>query len=190
MPGSMPDESLRVSVRILESEGVPYFFGGELAVRVWGLLSDPRFLEVMLAADAGRLARLVGRLEQEGFLVPPTTPRGWIDQAPAAPAVCVTRRDGERVWEMGLFLAENPFRVSALERRRRQTIDGVELWLASPEDLLLNLLQIGSPRTLVQAVEIVTVTHPIDLNYLRRWAKTLDVEFQLGEVLERAKNFE
>lgn len=190
----MPERSLELIVesivRALQHEDISHFFGGELGVRVWGLAGPAYDVDVTVAADEARLQRLLTRLEEEAFIVPPLASSGWIDAGDGVPGVRVAREAGGRLWEAALYVASLSQLQSAMERRRRATMGGMELWMISPEDLILNRLQVGTNKALLQAVEILAVTGPIDKDYLKKWAKELDVEFQLSEVLCRSQSFE
>ena len=190
----MPERPLELIlesiVRALQHEDIAHFFGGNLGVCVWGLAGPTYELELTAAADGDRLQALLVRLEEEGFIVPPLTASGWIDSGEGVPGVRVAREEGGRLWDVAMYLATEPHLRSAMERRRRATMNGTELWMVSPEDLILNRLRVGTNKALLQAVEILAVTGPIDKEYLKTWAKELDVEFQLSEVLCRSQSFE
>lgn len=190
----MPERTLELIlesiVRALQHEDIAHFFGGDLGVRVWGLAGPTYELDVTVAADDDRLQVILVRLEEEGFIVPPLATGGWVDACDGVPGVRVAREAGGRLWDVAMYLALSPYLRSAMERRRRASMGGTELWVVSPEDLILNRLQVGTNKAMLQAVEILAVTGPIDRDYLRTWAKELDVEFQLSEVLCRAQSFE
>ena len=190
MPADAFEQLIGHLCRALHQEETPYCFGGDLGVRFWGLSRPGLRLELIVSADLVRLARLLKRLADDGFIIPETTTDGWIDTTEEGPALCLTREQGGRIWEVGVRLARTPFERSALRRRRQVQVDGEQVWLIAADDLILECLRQGTQEAIREAVEVLSVTHPIDLEHLERWARDLDVEFQLSEVLTRARSFE
>ena len=80
-----------------------------------------------------------------------------------------------------------PFSRAEFDRRRRAIVDGVEVWVAAAEDVLLAKLEwskaTGSERQLRDAAGIVAVQgEALDGEWLSRWAKELGVEAELARV--------
>ena len=165
-------------------------FGGDLGVRIWGLTAPTYALEVTVALEPESLTQFLARLEGEGYIVPQESACGWVDAGEGVPGVRVGRSSDGRIWEAALYLAGSPFLKSAIERRRKARVGMIDVWMIAPEDLILNLLQTGTSKALLQAVEILSVTYPIDPDYLKTWAGELDVNYQLSEVMTRARMFE
>jgi len=174
----------------LEREKAYFMFGGDLAVRVWGLAAPTYGVELTVAIRRDALARLLKRLEDEGYIVPQAATTGWVDEGDGVPGVRIARENDGRLWDIAMHLADSSFLKSAVERRRKVKVGREEVWMMSPEDVILNKLQAGTNMDLLQAVEIMAVTHPLDFDHLTTWAKELDVEFQLSEVKTRAQLFE
>lgn len=81
---------------------------------------------------------------------------------------------------------DTPYRRLEFERRRRACIDGTDIWVVSPEDLILSKLawakdsrseiQLGDARTLLRVVP------DLDGTYLDHWAGELSVRVLLDEL--------
>jgi hypothetical protein len=84
------------------------------------------------------------------------------------------------------WLADDAFSHSRLARVVRADVLGVPTWVATAEDVVLAKLRWRlESRSEVQwrdCVEIAAV-HPLDEQYLRRWAGALGVEADLHELL-------
>jgi hypothetical protein len=79
-------------------------------------------------------------------------------------------------------LAESPFQTEVVARRRRETLEDFDVWLVSPEDLILLKLLAARPRDLADIGDIVFIQGQLDEGYLRQWATVLGV----SDALERA----
>jgi hypothetical protein len=81
---------------------------------------------------------------------------------------------------------DDPYRKVEFERRRRQEIDGVLVWITAPEDLILSklawakesvsALQIEDVRILVESLR------DLHWDYIDKWAVHLGVEAMLKEL--------
>ena len=75
---------------------------------------------------------------------------------------------------------DSSYRKLEFERRRQVEVEGVGLWIVSPEDLILSKLvwaqdsrsemQLGDVRNLLSMVK------DIDISYLERWVRSLGIE--------------
>ena len=78
------------------------------------------------------------------------------------------------------------YELEKFERRRRVSIDGQEMWLISPEDLVLSkLVWAKGSRSELQARDvssIMALQPDLDWPYLNRWAVRLTVAARLAEL--------
>jgi len=81
---------------------------------------------------------------------------------------------------------DSPYREEEFGRRRRATVDGVEMWVVAPEDLILSKLDWArESRSEVQFRDVrnVIVAQPsLDWPYMDAWADRLGVLDLLDEV--------
>jgi hypothetical protein len=57
--------------------------------------------------------------------------------------------------DVDAFLAETPFQEQLLSRRQRVALDNLEVWLVSPEDLILLKLLAGRPRDIADIGDVL-----------------------------------
>ena len=80
---------------------------------------------------------------------------------------------------------DTPYRQLEFTRRRQLRIDGQEMWVVSPEDLVLSKLdwakQSGSAVQLADVKELLSSVPDLDWAYLERWARELGVAEALAE---------
>lgn len=80
---------------------------------------------------------------------------------------------------------DRPFSLMEFSRRRRVNLWGTEIWVASPEDVILSKLewskQGGSEQKFQDALRAYQIQADVlDLPYLRRWAAELNITELLG----------
>jgi hypothetical protein len=78
-----------------------------------------------------------------GFTVPEEYAGGWVDQVAGMPLVKFRLYLHGRGVDIDAFLAETRFQQQILSRRQRVALDNLEVWLVSPEDLILLKLLAG-----------------------------------------------
>lgn len=164
-------------------------FGGSLALRLWGLHYPSNVFEIYIDADHDAAVALCHDLQEHGFKVPDQYISGWLDEFEGATRLTLSAYEGPNIYDVELTLVSTPYQRAALERRRRVKIADHDLAVISPEDLLLHKLLGGRPRDMIDASEILLASAGLDMDYVRRWAKTLDVEFNLSQAETEARDF-
>jgi hypothetical protein len=92
------------------------------------------------------------------------------------------------------FIVQKPdsFNESEFGRRYRANLDGIELTIATAEDVVLAKLDWaklgGSSRQIEDAAAVLRARAPhLDWDYLERWTRHLGVEIQWGAALDTAR---
>ena len=165
----------------LDAAGIPYMLSGSTAVGVYATPRMTRDIDIVVALeplDADRFARLFA----EDFYCDAEAVR----RSTMARGI-VNIIHLERIVKVDVVVRKDtPYRRLEFERRRRARIDGTEIWVVSPEDLILSKLawakdsrseiQLGDVRTLLRTVA------DLDRGYVEQWARELSVTTLLNEV--------
>jgi hypothetical protein len=164
----------------LEDSGIRYMLTGSLAV---GVYSEPRMtrdVDIVLEIDSAEGHRLFERLAPAYYC-----DAGALHRAVAQKRLFNVIHQQELV-KVDLIVRPNaPYDDMAFGRRRRLTFLGLELWVISPEDLILAKLRWAkSTRSDFQLrdVHLVLATAELDEAYLQDWATRLDVTDLLQEL--------
>ncbi|MFO0790210.1 MAG: nucleotidyl transferase AbiEii/AbiGii toxin family protein [Pirellulales bacterium] len=171
---------------LLEQKGIKYAVMGGLAIRAYAIPRSTEDIDFTLSLDRRRLPELYSELETRNYSIPEPYRAGWVDQLSAAvplKLVKLKRYVGDHAIDVDLFLAETPFQDEVLKRRRLADVKGRQLWLASPEDLVLLKLAADRPRDWIDIADVFFTQGPLDEVYMRHWAKALDVERKLDRAL-------
>lgn len=167
----------------LDAAGIPWMVAGSVASATWGEVRSTQDIDLVVVATRASLVRLCQALPAE---------RWYADREMAIDAA--RRRsmfniiDLDSGWKVDIILRKGrPFSHAEFERRRLVEVDGVEAWVASPEDVILAKLEwaraTGSERQRRDAAGIVAVQGPaLDGAWLRRWALELGIADELARV--------
>lgn len=153
---------------IFEKAGIPYFVTGGVASSAWGEPRTTRDLDVVIMVGGNRQI-LSEALELAGFLVAgldsSTIQITHQTEITTADLIVVS---GGSAWEKEQF-------------KRRTFLGGI--WFASPEVTILSKLRWADSEKQRQDINGILKIAPVDMPYLKRWAKKLGLEQRLQKAL-------
>ena len=165
---------LQKVVEILDEAGVQYMLTGSLAAAYYAVPRATQDIDLVLETEAEGVERLVGGLQAEGW---------YVDQDAALEAL--RRRgqfntiDPDSGWKADFLVRkERPYSLEEFGRRQRISILGVDVAVASVEDVLISKLEwayLGDSalqrRDVVQLLERSWTR--LDHTYLQKWIAQL-----------------
>jgi predicted nucleotidyltransferase len=90
---------------------------------------------------------------------------------------------------LDLLVVGTPFEDSVIARRLRVSVGGTEVWLASPEDLVVYKLVAGRPHDYADAEDVAIAVglagRSIDWNYVDFWCTEFAVDDRARGLRER-----
>lgn len=179
-------EFLKDVVHVLDAAGVPYMLTGSLAASYYAVPRATRDIDVVVESSERGIERVVEGLLAAGY---------YVDRDAALQAFRERGQfnaiDPSRGWKADLIVRrDRSFSIEEFGRRRRASILGVELALASFEDVILAKLEwakLGDSelqrRDVAQLLE--RGWNRLDHEYLGRWVAVLDLDAEWKQVLER-----
>lgn len=177
-------DALTRMARVLDAHGQPWMLVGGLAVGVWTEARGTKDCDFAIALPTD-VAALEASLRAEGF----TTARGGFAEVAGegGPVRLRTLASAGRPLMVDLLCAGTDFEQAALAHRRPFQVLGVQLYVVSPDDLLIYKLIAGRPQDLVDIEKLIRFRRaPEDEAYVRRWAREWGVEDRLDAVLRAA----
>lgn len=171
------------AIEVLDRLGIEFMIMGGFAVRSWGVPRPTYDADLAIAAQGDALAGVLSELRAAGFEVPREHEAEFLDRIGDMEKVKVTRFADGSVWDVDLFLAKGSFFESAMARRRTRTLDGRDVYVMAPEDVILLKLVAYRRKDQVDVEEIVKIQTDLDLSHLRSWANRLGVADRLDEFL-------
>lgn len=180
--------SLAIQLQTIFSDlEIPHYITGGVAAATYGEPRTTRDLDVVIALVPLQLDTLVQCLECEGFYVP------GVEEIRSGQLSTLGITHQETIARADLMLAGN----SAFEQRQFQRRRAIEvpsrgiLYLAAPEDLILNKLRWGaqsqSEKQWRDVLGILKVQgENLDFYYLTQTAEILDLSTPLSQALSEA----
>lgn len=160
-------DALREVFNFLDSEKMPYFVIGGVAV---GILGEPRFtydLDVDIFLSKDSLPQMFEHARKAGFRLDETQA---ISDAKTFGSFRMFRGDVQ----VDFIIASTPLEDSVLRRCTKMELFEATVSVPTPEDLILLKIIPGRPKDLMDAESIVLRHGPsLDKNYLETWAKKI-----------------
>lgn len=182
-----PRDLLARLARALEKAGIPYMFTGSLASSVHGMPRASNDFDVVIAPLPEQLRSLKALLPESQY---------YFDIDDALDALKHMRQfnviDLSSGWKIDLIVRKSrPFSLAEFDRRFQLEFEGLSLFMASAEDVLLAKLEwakLGaSERQIEDAAGILRIrSNELDRDYLERWVEDLGVEEQWHRAREAA----
>jgi hypothetical protein len=183
MAEAMPSgelEVLHAVVSRLEGARIPYMLSGSTALGAFATPRMTRDLDIVVQLDDGDVERFVSLFAEDFYCDADAVRRSVASRG------MVNLIHLEHVVKVDMIVRKDtPYRRLEFERRQRMAIDGQDMWIVSPEDLILSKLhwakvsgsavQLGDVRDLVSTVTL------LDWSYLEQWARELSVTTLLDE---------
>jgi hypothetical protein len=180
-------KSLEKLISIIESTGIPYVVCGSLSSGFHGQPRATNDADIIISPTRNQLAMLLKSLEA-GYYV---SHEAAFEAMNARSMFNVI--DNEFGWKADLiFRQDNPYHLSKFNRRKRVKLMGIDLWILSPEDVILSKLDwakdSGSDLQFRDVFGVIKVQwDKLDWDYLQHWAKILGVEKNLETVKEEVR---
>ena len=174
-------------VRALEQAQIPYMVTGSFASSAHGVVRGSKDIDIVIAASAEQLRRFVAYFPNDRY------------DASEDDAIEALRHNSQfnvidfgSSWKVDLIVRKNrSFSRIEFERRRPHVIQGVNVYVASPEDILIAKLEWAkmgeSERQIDDAAGVIATQGPdLDRAYVERWVQELDLGDQWQSALRRA----
>lgn len=167
-------EVLRQVVEVLGDEAIPYMVTGSFAAAYYAHPRATQDVDVVVEATEAELLRVAIRLQEGDFYVSEEAVREAVEHESQFNAI-----DLETGWKIDFIVRKSrQFSVTEFGRRNRAEVFGLELSLASPEDLIIAKLEWakmgGSELQLQDAQKILEARgDELDRAYVTRWVNEL-----------------
>jgi hypothetical protein len=186
--------ALEPVIKAFEELGVSYYIGGSIASSAYGIARATLDVDLISNLKSHQVSSLVEKLKSAYFI------DGNMIQDAIKTSSSFNLIHLETMLKVDVFiLKEKSYPQKAFERKRKDTIDietdSLQIYLCSAEDIILNKLEwykLGekiSERQWLDVLGVIKVQgNLLDIEYLRHWAKELDISDLLEKALIEGKN--
>lgn len=166
------ESQLRVLVRFFSSQKIKYVVLGGVAVSVYG---EPRLtgdIDVNILLGQNRIPELLKKFKKHG-LSPVLARSKKIARETGVIPLRFTR--GGFPGRADIIIAQNVLEFNAIKRSRLRKINGMQVKLISPEDLIIHKIASQRSRDFEDLKGIlIRQKGKLDKKYIRYWLKKID----------------
>jgi hypothetical protein len=174
-------------IKKLDQQNIPYMLAGSVSSSLHGQPRATNDADIVIAPAEEQLIAFLKSLGDD-YYVNPDAARDAFKSNSVFNVI-----DIQNSWKADIIILKNrPFSTEEFQRRQKANIMGLDAWVVSPEDVILSKLEWAknskSGQQLQDALGVATVQYDhLDRDYLHKWAKELQVESSLEELLKQAK---
>jgi hypothetical protein len=175
-------------VEKLQEAGIDYVICGSAAATFYGVERTTEDTDIVINPTAEQLKNFL-RLLGNAYYV---SSNAAFDALKGRDMFNVI--DIENIWKADLIIKkETDFSTEEFCRKRKEKLFGRDLYILSPEDSILSkLLWAKQSRSEMQYCDIMkmleTQSGNLDVGYLKKWSKILDVEDDLNGCISQIKS--
>ncbi len=181
------EDFLQILIKKLNEQNIPYMLSGSVSSSLHGQPRATNDADIVIAPLEEQLIDFVKSLGDD-YYVSYDAAHEALESNSMFNVV-----DIRNSWKADFIMRKNrPFSREEFRRRRKANIMGLDVWVVSPEDVILSKLEWAKNSESAQqyrdALGIVTVQYDrLDRDYLYKWAKELQVESSLEQLLGKAQ---
>jgi hypothetical protein len=174
-------EVLKEVARRLAEAAIPYMITGSIAANFYTVPRMTRDIDIVVELLERDIGRFIPLFEKDYYLDPETV------RAAVKNRGMFNLIHNEHIIKIDFVVRKDtPYRRREFSRRKKVAVDDLDLYVVSPEDLILSKLdwakdsrseiQLNDVRNLLKSVK------GLNRSYLARWAKALGIESLYREV--------
>jgi len=181
------DDFLKKLVKVLGDCSVPYMISGSFGSSFHGRPRATRDVDIVIAPTEKQLLDFVESLGCDYYVRLEAVRDAFTNNS------MFNVIDNQSGWKADFVIRKDrPFSREEFERKSIAKIKGLDVWVTSPEDIILSKLEWAkdsqSEQQFRDALGVAVVQWDrLDADYLRKWAKELQVEVSLEGLLEQAR---
>lgn len=179
----MPDTNdikslLSEAAGLAERGGMEYVIIGGIAVNVWGNPRTTSDVDIVVLLDPDKYAAFLKLAGRQGFAF--NSKKALIQLKTMG--MCRLMH-GE--YHIDFIMGYSDFEKTVFKRKKKIKIFGINVWIASPEDVILYKLLSGRNIDLADILNIVeTQAGKLDAKYLRARARQMQIDLARTDILK------
>jgi len=176
-------EFLQSVVEKLQKAGIDYVICGSIAASFYGVERSTQDADIIINPTEEQLTNFF-KLLGDAYYVNSDDAAEALNQRTMFNII-----DVENIWKADLIIRKKTdFYAEEFRRKRKEEMLGKDFYILSPEDVILSkLLWAKQSRSELQYRDVMTIltiqAGHLDMKYLNKWAKVLNVEEDLNKCL-------
>lgn len=181
------EDFLKALIEKLDRQNIPYMLSGSVSSSLHGQPRATKDVDIVIAPTEEQVLNFARKLGETYYVS--------LDAVREAFAHNSTFNviDNQSGWKADFIIRKDrPFSEKEFERRCTAKIKQLGVWVTSPEDIILSKLEWAkdsqSEQQFRDALGVAMVQWDrLDKDYLHKWAKELQVENTLKQLLKQAR---
>ncbi len=166
---------LKEVARRLDDAGIPYMVTGSIAANFYTVPRMTRDIDIVVELSERDVSRFIPLFEKDYYLEPEAV-RGAVKNKGMFNLI-----QNKYIIKVDFVVRKDtPYRRREFSRRKKIPVDGQDLYIVAPEDLILSKLEWAKDsRSEIQVTDVrnlLSSVKKLNRRYLARWATQLGVE--------------
>jgi predicted nucleotidyltransferase len=180
------DDFLKKLIKVLDDCSIPYMISGSFGSSYHGQPRATKDIDIVIAPTEKQLLEFVESLGDDYYVSLEAVRDAFASNS------MFNIIDSLSGWKADFILRKaRTFSRQEFKRRGIAEIGGLDVWVTSPEDIILSKLEwfkdSQSEQQFGDALGVAVVQwDSLDVDYLRKWAKELQVRDSLEQLLKQA----
>lgn len=178
----------KMIVGLLSDAGIEYMVSGSIASTIHGESRTTNDIDIVIDPDKQKLEKFLNSIG-DGYCVSKAEVIDAMNNRSMFNII-----DVECGWKIDLIIKKTPpFSILEFRRKRKAEVLGTPAFIVSPEDSILSkLVWSKDTQSQTQGRDVLGILasqyNRLDFEYLKDWAKRLDVSDALNELIRQAQN--
>jgi hypothetical protein len=158
---------------LLDEAGIQYMLSGSIALNRYTIPRMTLDIDMVIELNVNNLESFL-KLWGENYYLNPATVRQEVKRTGMFNII-----DYESGFKIDFIVRKNTnYRLLEFQRRKKEKINDVEVWMVSPEDLIISKLewiQLLQSDKQMEDIRNLRSLPGIDLDYIKNWCKKLNL---------------
>lgn len=174
---------LKIACEGLEKANIPYMLTGSFAANFYAVPRMTRDIDMIIQIFEADMDKFVLAFEKHFYL----DRRSIVEALEYQRMFNIINLDNGFKIDF-IILKNSSYRQTEFQRKRRVIFNGVEVWIVSPEDLIISKLDWAkdsmSEMQMRDVKNLLTTLKNLDKTYLHQWVQTLQLDAIYAKVGE------
>lgn len=181
------EDFLEALIEKLNQQDIPYMLSGSVSSSLHGQPRATKDIDIVIAPTKQQVLNFARALGESYYVSLDAVRNAFAHNS------MFNVIDNQSGWKADFIIRKDrPFSHQEFERRDTAKIKGLDVWITSPEDIILSKLEWAknsqSEQQFRDAIGVAVVQWDrLDYDYLHKWAKELQMESFLKQLLKQAK---